>query len=67
MVIGIVIVIAKTKENIYLIKMGETKPSAPLLYPNISSLPEQYINDKILANNKFNDNINNIKIEKKLL
>ena len=41
--------------------MEETKPSAPLLYPNLSSLSEQYINDKILANNKFNDNINIIK------
>ena len=48
--------------------MEETKPSAPLLYPNIStatllitSFSEQYINDKILANNKFNNNITIIK------
>ena len=43
------------------IKMVETKPSPPLLYPNVTSVSEQYINDKILANNKFNDNINIIK------
>ena len=39
-------------------------PSAPserFLYPNFSTVNEQYINDKILANNKFNDNINIIK------
>ena len=36
--------------------MEETKLSALLLYPNLSSLSEQYINDKILANNKFNNN-----------
>ena len=41
--------------------MEETKPSAPLLYPNITSFSEQYISDKILANNKFNNNINIIK------
>ena len=40
--------------------MEETKPTAPLLYPNISeaasritSFSEQYINDKILANNNI--------------
>ena len=38
--------------------MEETKPSAPLLYPNITSFSEHYINDKILANNKFNKIIN---------
>ena len=38
--------------------MEETKPSAPLLYPNMNNFSEQYINDKILANNKFNKNIN---------
>ena len=32
-----------------------------LLYPNLSTVNEQYINDKILANNKFNNNINIIK------
>ena len=41
--------------------MVETKPSAPLLYPNITSFSEQGINDKILANNKFNITINIIK------
>ena len=41
--------------------MEETKPSATLLYPNLSNLSEQYINDKILAQNKFNNNINIIK------
>ena len=41
--------------------MDETKPSAPLTYPNISSLSEQCINDKIIADNKFNKNINIIK------
>ena len=40
--------------------MEETKPSPPLLYPNITSFSEQYINDKNLANDKFNNNINNI-------
>ena len=42
--------------------------SAPLLYPNIreaasqiNSFSEQYITDKILANNKINNNIINIK------
>ena len=38
--------------------MEETKPSAPLLYPNINSISEQYINDKILANKKINTAIN---------
>ena len=44
--------------------MEETKPSAPSLYPNISeaasritSFSEQYINDKILAHNEFNNQI----------
>ena len=48
--------------------MEETKPSAPLLYPKISTatlritfFSEQYINDKILANKKFNNNITIIK------
>ena len=38
-----------------------TSPSERLLYPNFSTVGEQYINDKILANNKFNKNINIIK------
>ena len=42
--------------------MEESKPSAPLLYPNLSSFSEQYINDKILVNIKFHNNINIIKI-----
>ena len=41
--------------------MEETKHSAPLLYPNITSFSEQYINDNVLGNNKFNNNINFIK------
>ena len=42
--------------------MEETKPSAPLLYPIITpSFSEQYINNKIVAKNKFNNNINIIK------
>ena len=35
-----------------------TAPSERLLYPNLSSVNEQYINEKIQANNKFNNNIN---------
>ena len=38
--------------------MEENKPSARLLYPNITSFSEQYINDKILAISKLNININ---------
>ena len=41
--------------------MDETKSSAPLVYPNINNFSEQYLNDKILANNKFNNNIDIIK------
>ena len=48
--------------------MEETKPSAPLLYPSINeaalritSFSEQYINGKILANNKYINNITIIK------
>ena len=41
--------------------MEETNPSAPLLYPNIKYFSEQCINDKFLAKNKFNNNINIIK------
>ena len=36
------------KQNILLIKIEETKPSAPLLYPNNSSSSEQIINEKNL-------------------
>ena len=38
--------------------MEETKPSAPLLYPNLSSFSKQHINDKILVNIKFDNIIN---------
>ena len=41
-----------------------TNPTAPIeriLYPNLSTVIEQYINEKIQANNKFNNNINIIK------
>ena len=39
-----------------------TSPSERLLYPNLSTVNEQYINEKIQANNKFNNNINIIKV-----
>ena len=35
-----------------------TAPSERLLYPNLSSVSERLINEKIQANNKFNNNIN---------
>ena len=35
-----------------------TAPSERLLYPNLSTVNEQYINEKIQANNNFNNNIN---------
>ena len=38
-----------------------TAPSEGLLYPNLSTVSEKLINEKILANNKFNNNINIIK------
>ena len=38
-----------------------TAPSEKLLYPDISSASEQLINEKIHANNKFNNNINIVK------
>ena len=41
-----------------------SQPSAPrerLLYPNLANINEQYINDKILANNELSNNINIIK------
>ena len=38
-----------------------TTPSDTLLYPDLSSVSEQLINEKIQANNKFNNNINIIK------
>ena len=38
-----------------------TAPSERLLYPNLSTVNEQYINEKIQANNNFNNNINIIK------
>ena len=41
-----------------------TNPKAPserLIYPNMTTVNEQYINEKTQANNKFNNNINFIK------
>ena len=38
-----------------------TAPSERLLYPNLSTVNEQNINEKIQANNIFNNNINIIK------
>ena len=38
-----------------------TSPSERLLYLNLSTVNEQYINEKIQANKKFNNNINIIK------
>ena len=38
-----------------------TAPSEKLLYLNLSTVNEQYINEMIQANNKFNNNINSIK------
>ena len=38
-----------------------TAPSERLLYPDLSSVAERLINEKIFANNKFNNNINIIK------
>ena len=45
----------------YQIKIEESKPIAPLLYPNITSFSEQYINYNILAKNNVNNNINILK------
>ena len=39
-----------------------TAPSERLLYPDLSSVSERLINEKIQANKKFNNNINIIKI-----
>ena len=38
-----------------------TAPSERLLYPDLSSVSERLINENIQANNKFNNNINNMK------
>ena len=38
-----------------------TAPSERLPYPNLSTVNEQYINEKIQANNKIKNNINIIK------
>ena len=41
------------------LKMSQpTAPSDRLLYPDLSSASERLINEKIQANNKFNNNIN---------
>ena len=37
----------------YYLKKEENKPSAPLRYPILSSISEQYINDKNLARKKI--------------
>ena len=39
-----------------------TAPSERLLHPDLSSVSERLINEKIPANNKFNNNINIIKL-----
>ena len=41
--------------------INPTAPSERLLYPDLSSVSEKLINEKIQANNKINNNINNIK------
>ena len=47
---------------ILLLKMSQpSAPSERLLYPDLSSVSERLINEKIQANNKFNNNINLIK------
>ena len=47
---------------ILLLKISQpTAPSERLLYPDLSSVSERLINEKIQANNKFNNNINIIK------
>ena len=38
-----------------------TAPSERLLYPDLSSVSERLINEKIQAKHKFNNNINNLK------
>ena len=38
-----------------------TAPSEILIYPDLSSVSERLINEKIQANNKFNNNINIMK------
>ena len=38
-----------------------TAPSERLLYPDLTSVSERLINEKILANDIFNNNINIIK------
>ena len=62
--------ITKEIESFLLMKISKamtesmTNPTAPserLLYPNLSTVNEQYIKEKIQANNKFNNNINIIK------
>ena len=47
---------------ILLLKMSQTTAlSERLLYPHLSSVSERLINEKIQANNKFNNNIYIIK------
>ena len=40
-----------------------TAPSERLLYPDLSSVSERLINEKIQANNKFNNNTNILKVK----
>ena len=50
------------KDIILLLKMSQpTAPSERLLYPDLSSVSERLINEKIQANNKINNNTNIIK------
>ena len=59
--------ITKEIESFLLMKISKaltesmTYPSENLLYPNLSTVDEQYINEKIQAKIKFNNNINIIK------
>ena len=49
----------KDIESYLLLKMSQpTAPSERLLYPDLSSVSEKLINEKIQANNKVNNNIN---------
>ena len=55
--------ITKEIESFLLMKMSQpAAPSESLLYPDLSSVSERLINEKIQANNKFNNNINIKKI-----
>ena len=54
--------IMKGIESCLLLKMSQpAAPSERLLYPDLSSVSERLLNEKIQANNKFNNNTNIIK------